>query len=199
MKFSNAILSTIIALSVSTFAFSKDVKKVHSFGVQFGGGGLEYKGQGTDGQGVGQFYTYYNYNFAPNLYIEAALVGGEDVDDWRCNENYNDDWECYNDDSDNFEFITDDFEFSALVFTLKADVKLSQRNKLYAKVGAEFYEYEFKLRRHEIIDEDGTGILLEAGWEYRWDMGIGMNASLQYNDMDDLEMSALNVGISYAF
>ena len=86
-----------------------------------------------------------------------------------------------------------------LLSLLKTDLKLSKRNKLYAKVGAEFYDYQFELDREEIIDEDGVGLLLEAGWEYRWDSGIGLNAAMQYHDMGDLEMSALNIGISYAF
>jgi len=41
--------------------------------------------------------------------------------------------------------------------------------------------------------------MLEAGWEYRWDMGIGMNLGLQYQKMNDLTSNTLNLGISYAF
>jgi len=202
MKFSNAIISSILTLSISSLAYSEEVKKVHSFGVQLGGGGLEYKGHDFDDQGVGQWYTYYNYQFVPNFSIEAGLVAGEDVDDWDDDwDDWNDDWECEGN-NDNWICYSNDqghFEFSAVVLALKADVNLSQRNKIFAKVGVEFYEYEIGFRDREIIDEEGTGFFVEAGWQYRWELGIGMNVSLQYHDMDDLEMSSVNAGISYAF
>ncbi|WP_259366714.1 MULTISPECIES: hypothetical protein [unclassified Colwellia] len=42
-------------------------------------------------------------------------------------------------------------------------------------------------------------MFLEAGWEYRWDNGFGLNASLQYQGAGDLDIDTFNVGISYAF
>ncbi|MEW6990325.1 outer membrane beta-barrel protein [Colwelliaceae bacterium 6441] len=199
MKLLTAFTATIIALSISNFSFAEDLKKIHTVGLQLGGGGLEHKGKDTDGQGVGYSYLYYNYQFSPNYYAEVGVLGAGDVDDWQCKENANDILECYSDDSDNFEIAADDFEFGAIVFAFKTDLLLNKRNKLYAKVGAEFYDYQFELARTETIDEDGVGLLLEAGWEYRWDNGIGINSALQYHDLGDLEMSSLNIGVSYAF
>ena len=199
MKLLTVLASTLIGLSISNFSLADEIKTTHSVGLQIGGGGLEHKGKDTDGQGVGHSYLYYNYQFMPNYYAEVGVLGGEDIDDWQCNDDINGKLECYTDNSDNFEFDTDNFDYGAITIALKTDLKLSKRNKLYAKVGAEFYEYQFKLDRKEIIDENGVGLLLEAGWEYRWDSGIGLNTAMQYHDMGDLEMSSLNIGISYAF
>ncbi|MCO4799040.1 MAG: outer membrane beta-barrel protein [Colwelliaceae bacterium] len=199
MKLINFTSACSLLLIITTTVFAEDKKTAHSIGLQTGGGGLEHKGKDTDGQGVGHSYLYYNYQFMPNYYAEVGVLGGEDIDDWQCNDDINGKLECYTDNSNNFEFDTDNFDYGAITIALKSDLKLSKRNKLYAKVGAEFYDYQFKLDREKIIDENGVGLLLEAGWEYRWDSGIGLNTAMQYHDMGDLEMSSLNIGISYAF
>jgi len=199
MKLRTTFNSILIALSLNTLSFADEIKTIHTVGLQYGIGGLEHQGKDTNGQGVGHSYLYYNYQFLPNYYAEIGLLGGEDIDDWQCKDDANGDLKCYTDESDKFELNADDFDFSAIVLAVKTDLHLSKRNKLYAKVGAEFYDYQFKLDRKEIIKEDGIGLLLEAGWEYSWDNGIGMNAAIQYHNMDDLDMNTLNLGVSYAF
>ena len=97
------------------------------------------------------------------------------------------------------EFLHVDDLASAVVFALKTDLSLSKRNRLFAKVGAAFYDYQIDLDHSRVTDEDGTGLFLEAGWEYRWDNGFGLNASLQHQDADDLELDTFNIGISYSF
>ena len=82
---------------------------------------------------------------------------------------------------------------------IKGDIDLSQRNSLYGKIGAQYYDYEFSRNDRFIEGDSGTGLFLEAGWQYRWDLGIGMNAGLRYQDMGDLEFTSANVGISYTF
>jgi len=199
MKLLTAITTAILALSISSSILANEIKSPHTVGLQSGGAGLEHNGKDTDGEGVGYSYLYYNYQFMPNFYAEIGLIGGEDVDDWKCIKKNSDNYVCHSDDSDDFELQADDFEFGAIVFALKTDLKLSKRNTLYAKVGAEFYDYNFEMNRKKIIDEDGVGLLMEAGWEYRWDNGMGINTSLQLHDMGDLEMTAFNIGLSYAF
>jgi len=135
----------------------------------------------------------------PNYYAEVALIGADDIDDWQCEENAAGKLECFTDESGNFEFNADNFDFNSIVLALKTDLKLTKRNRLYAKIGAEFYDYQFKLDRKQIVDEDGVGLMLEAGWEYRWDNGMGLNTGIQYHDLGDLEMNTFNIGISYAF
>jgi hypothetical protein len=70
---------------------------------------------------------------------------------------------------------------------------------LYAKLGAQYYDYEFSRNGNHLEGEDGIGVLFEAGWQYQWDMGIGMNVGLRYQDMGELTLKSQNVGISYAF
>jgi hypothetical protein len=203
MKLSNSVTALLLTLSASTFSLDAfaftDLESPHTVGLQAGGGGIEYKGKDTDGEGVGLSYLYYNYQFAPSYYFEVALVGAEDVDDWECKEKGESSWDCVSGYDNKFELQTDNFEYNAVVLALKTDLSLSKRNRLYAKVGAAFYDYRIDLDHTRIADESGTGLFLEAGWEYRWDNGLGLNTSLQHQDADDLDIDTFNIGISYAF
>jgi len=203
MKLSKSFTAILLTLSVSTFSINAfadyGVESPHSVGLQVGGGGIEFKGKDTDGEGVGLSYLYYNYQFAPSYYFEVAFVDAEDINDWKCNEKAENDWDCFSDYDNTFQLKADNFEYSAVVFALKTDLSLSKRNRLFAKVGAAFYDYQIDLDHTRVTDKDGTGLFLEAGWEYKWDNGFGLNASLQYQDAGDLDLDTFNVGISYNF
>ncbi|GLX77977.1 membrane protein [Thalassotalea insulae] len=199
MKFVNYMMATMIAFAGPTMVNAEQMKTQHSIGLQVGGGGLEYKGKDTDNQGVGTSYLYYNYQFMPGLYLEAGLLGAEDVEDWQCKNNAGGSLECFNDDTEHVELLADDFDFGSVIVALKGELKVSKRNAFYAKIGAEFYDYQFDLEREKIVDEDGTGIYAEAGWQYRWDAGIGLNAGFQMHNLGDLDMSTFNIGVSYLF
>jgi hypothetical protein len=203
MKLSNTLATLLLILSASTFSMNAfantDLESRHTVGLQNGGGGIEYKGKDTDGEGVGLSYLYYNYQFSPSYYLEVGLVGAADIDDWECKEKLVNSWDCFSDYDNNFDLQADNFEYGAVVLALKTDLSLSKRNRLYAKVGAAFYDYKIDLDHTRIADESGTGLFLEAGWEYRWDNGFGLNASLQYQGAGDLDIDTFNVGISYAF
>jgi|GEM_PF-706086 len=203
MKRSNTLTAILLTLSASTFSINAfadiALESPHTVGLQSGGGGIEYKGKNTDGEGVGLSYLYYNYQFSPNYYLEVGLLGAEDINDWECREKSENSWDCLSDYDNKFDLTADNFEYSAVIVALKTDLSLSKRNRLYAKVGAAFYDYQMSLNQTRIVDEDGTGLFVEAGWEYRWDNGFGLNASLQHQDADDLELDTFNIGISYAF
>ena len=189
--------STSSALANDTFGESQP--NVHTFGAQLGVAGLDYKGDDTDGADVVQNYLYYNYHFMPNFALEVGLIAGQEIEDWDCFRDSNDEWECFNEDDDRLGILADEFDFSALVFAIKADLPISQRNSLYAKLGAQYYDYELSFNRTKVADETGVGLILEAGWAYRWDFGLGMNAGVQFNHMDDAELHSFNVGVSYQF
>jgi len=203
MKLSNTLTAILLTLSVSTFSINAfadaNLESPHTVGLQSGAGGVEYKGKDTDGEGVVLAYLYYNYQFSPSYYLEVGLLGAEDINDWECSEKSENSWDCLSDYDNKFDLTADNFEYSAVIVALKTDLSLSKRNRLYAKVGAAFYDYQMSLNHTRIADEDGTGLIVEAGWEYRWDNGLALNASLQHQDADDLELDSFNVGISYAF
>lgn len=203
MKRLNSFSAILFALSASAFSINAfadyDVESPHSVGLQVGGGGIEYKGKDTDNEGVGLSYLYYNYQFAPYYSVEVGLVGAEDIEDWQCKEKTANNWDCFSDYDNNFQLQADNFEYEALVFALKTDLSLSKRNRLFAKVGAAIYDYQLDLDHSRIVDKNGTGLFVEAGWEYRWDNGFGLNTSLQHQDAGDLEIDSFNVGISYKF
>jgi len=197
MKRFNHISAALLTVLLSSSVIAAEKSK-HAIGFQVGAGGLEYNNLDTDNEGMGSSYLYYNYTLSQNYYFEVGVVGAEDIDDWDCDKNNNGDWECFSDGS-KLDLIADDFDYKALVVAVKTDLVLSKRNSLYGKVGALFYDYEMQLRTNKTVKEDGTGYMVEAGWTYRWDSGIGMNVGLQYQDAGDLELRALNVGINYAF
>jgi len=203
MKLSNSFTAILLALSVSTFSInalaSTDLESPHTVGLNSGVGGIEYKGKDTDGEGVGVSYLYYNYQFAPSYYLEVGIAGAADINDWECTGNGDDNWDCLSDYDNKFDLQADNFEYNAVIVALKTDLSLSKRNRLYAKFGAAFYDYRIDLDRTRVADENGTGLFLEAGWEYRWDNGFGLNSSLQYQRAGDLDIDTFNVGISYAF
>jgi hypothetical protein len=201
MKLSSPLTAILLVLSASTFSINAyadyGVESPHNVGLQIGGGGIEYKGKDTDGEGVGLSYLYYNYQFAPNYYFEVALVDAADITDWECKGK--DGNNCFLDYDNYLPSIADNFEYNAVIFALKTDLFLSKRNRLYAKVGAAFYDYRMDLDHTRIANKSGTGLFIEAGWEYRWDNGFGLNASLQHQDAGDLEIDSFNIGISYSF
>lgn len=174
--------------------------KIHNVGLQVGGAGIEYKNKDSDGQGVGASYLYYNYQFMDGVYAEAGLLNAQDVDDWACiktGERY----ECKTDEvkAKDFELEADNFKLNALVLALKGELKVSKRNSFYGKIGVSFYDYKLDVKRTKVADEDGTGLFLEAGWQYRWDNGIGFNLALQQHGMGDLDLGSFNLGVSYSF
>lgn len=195
MKLHTLIAGTIAALTLSTASYAAE--PTHSFGLQLGGGELEYNGEKADS--FASSYLFYNYKFAPFYSLEVGLLGGSDTD-WDCKQ-ISGELECFSDgDKDELHQLkADEFNLSALVVAIKTDLSLSKRNKLYTKLGLSYYGYEIELHSQSIADESGVGYLLEAGWEYRWDQGVGMNVGLQSHKMSDLKSNGLNIGVNFAF
>ncbi|GLR70317.1 outer membrane beta-barrel protein [Agaribacter marinus] len=177
-----------------------DKNSPHSVGVQLSAGGADYKNKGdADDNVIGGAYIYYNYQFADNYSVELGFSGLTDVDNWKCDRNSDDEWVCTKKNDKILNIEADKLDYSAFVIAAKGNIALSKRNSLYGKLGANFYNYELTLQKTKVADDDGVGLFLEAGWEYRWDNGIGMNAGIQYQDAGDLEISTSNIGISYRF
>ena len=70
---------------------------------------------------------------------------------------------------------------------------------MFAKLGGQFYDYEINYRDNTDTDESGFGLFAEAGWQYRWDFGLGLNAGLQFIDMGNLDTTTFTAGVSYQF
>lgn len=192
------IAIALIAASCSFAVNAQSTAEQHSMGMQAGGGGIKYKGKDSDGQGVGNSYFYYNYKFVKHFSAEVGFLTSTDIDDWECTR-INGDYKCRTDESEKFELPYDNFELTGLVLAVKGEFNVSKRNSFYGKLGVSAYDYQFDVKRKEIVDEDGTGLFLEAGWQYRWDNGVGINFGLQKHDMGDLDYSLANLGVSYAF
>lgn len=194
------ILATALSSQVYSAELSqKTTLKKHTFGAHLAAGGVEYKNSNSDNDGVGQIYTYYNYAFTENVFLELGFNAGSDSSSWECHETANDDWLCSSNNDSLFGLAVDEVNYSNFVVAAKGTLPLSQRNSLYAKVGAQYYDYDINRRNKNIIHDSDIGLYLAAGWQYQWDMGIGMDVGYEMFDMGDLDTYTLNVGMSYQF
>ncbi|MCG7551456.1 porin family protein [Pseudoalteromonas sp. Of7M-16] len=194
-----SLLSLVLAAatSFSTMANISDDK--HRVGAQLSGGSASYKSSSQDGDGVGQLYVYYNYQFDPTWALEVGLNGGGDSDKWECTDTQNRKFTCTQLNKTLFEIGANDLEYGNLIVAAKGQYKLTERNSLYGKLGANFYDYELNRGSKTLEEDDGVGFVAELGWQYDWQNGMAMNVNYQYLDMGDLDVSALGVGVSYRF
>lgn len=192
------IFALTATFSIGSIAGALD--KPHSFGAQIGSGSLEFNNSSYDGDGVAHVYGFYNYAYTEHLSLEVGLNIGADVDNFECYEAGHDDWHCsINNDDSLFDLGVDEVEYSNVVAAIKGIIPLSKRNSLYGKVGAQFYDYELSRHNRILFDDSGVGLYLAAGWQYQWDMGLGMNVGFEKYDMRDLESNVLSIGMSYSF
>ncbi|SFD14832.1 outer membrane beta-barrel protein [Pseudoalteromonas denitrificans] len=201
------ILPSLFAtvLSISSYAqndaSSTEPSKKHTFGAQWSLGSVDYDKAHFDDDGVVQIYGYYNYRINNRFAVEVGINRGADWD-WDCDNDDNDDDDDDDDDwgCDSTWFWSDDeIEFTNYVVAAKGNVELSQRNSLFAKFGAQFYDYELSYKNVLKDDDNGVGVFAEAGWQYRWDFGLGLNAGIQFIDMGDLDTTTFTTGMSYQF
>ena len=201
-------LFAISALTIATCASSAYADSIeettgtfkqHTFGVSIASGGAKYKGSSADGDGVAHIYGHYNFNFNKAFSLEVGVAAGSDLDDWDCEEVYDDEWECRSDNDRIFGLAANELYYGNLVFAIKGELELSPSNSLYAKVGGNFYDYQFERYNIDLDSDDGVGAFLEAGWQFKWQSGWGINAGFQHMDMGDLDVTSLNVGGSFSF
>jgi hypothetical protein len=195
-------ISAIFATVLSASAFANEevaqnlTDKKHTFGAQWSLGSADYERSHFSDDGVIQLYGYYNYAINKQVAIEVGINSGSDWG-WDCDNDYdNDDWDC---DTGWFDWDDDDIEYTNFVIAAKGSIPLSKRNSLFAKLGGQFYDYEINYRDNTDTDESGFGLFAEAGWQYRWDFGLGLNAGLQFIDMGNLDTSTFTAGVSYQF
>ena len=189
MKLSPLMTISLLSLSLlSTFTHAQDHQ--HSYGVTIGAGG---------GDGFAQAYLFYNYQALEHFSVEVAYNAAIEFDSWECEEKYDDKWTCDTNNKPMFGLLATEFELDGFVVAIKGQIPISQRNSLYGKLGAQYYDYSFSRNGYTVESEYGTGVLFEAGWQYQWDMGIGMNVGLRYQDLGDLTLISQNIGISYSF
>jgi len=198
MKLSRLASVSFLSLSLlSTFTFAQD--RQHSIGLVTGAASGEYKNSTQDGDGFAQAYLFYNYQAFENFSLELAYNAAVELDSWDCEETSDDKWTCGTNDKPMFGLRANEMELDGFVIAIKGQAPISKNNSLYAKLGAQYYDYKFKRNDRFVEGEDGTGVFFEAGWQYRWNCGIGMNVGLRYQDMGDLTLKSPNVGISYSF
>lgn len=198
MKLPNLAAISLLSLSLlSTYSSAQD--RPHSFGLVTGAASGEYKNSSQDGDGFAQAYLFYNYQVIEHFFVELAYNAATELDSWECNEIGNDRWTCGTNNKPMFGLFADEMKLDGFVVTIKGEAPLSKRNSLYAKLGAQYYDYKFTRNDNFVDGEEGTGVFFEAGWQYRWNCGIAMNVGLRYQNMGELTLKSPNIGISYSF
>lgn len=185
-----------IVTAGQTFASEKSP---HSVGAQLSGAAAKYKSSTQDGDGVGQLYLHYNYAINDMFSVELGLNNAADVDDWKCSDVNKDKFTCAKNDTKLFGLNADEVEYSNFVVAAKGQYSLSQRNSLYGKIGAQFYDYDISNNSKKVQSDDGVGLFLAAGWQYQWDNGLKINAGLQSMKMGYLKVAGTTLGLSYQF
>jgi hypothetical protein len=131
--------------------------------------------------------------------VELGFNTAADVDDWKCSDTNKDKFTCAKTNQKLFGFNADNLEYSNFVVAAKGQYSLTERNSLYGKVGAQFYDYELSNNKKILKSDDGVGLFLEAGWQYQWDNGLAINAGLQSMKMGDFKVAGTTLGLSYQF
>jgi hypothetical protein len=164
--------------------------KKHTIGAKFSLGSADHNNSLSSDKGVDDLYGYYNYAINHKVAIEVGFNEGSDGGlgfSISC---------CSN---------SVDLEYSNLVVAGVGSIQLSQRNSFFVKLGGQIYDYQiteyqlFTNTSQEHVDESGYGVFAEAGWQYRWDFGFGLDTGLRYIDMGDLSVLAFTAGVSYQF
>jgi hypothetical protein len=203
MTLSNLTTLSLLSISVlsislvSSFSHAQD--NPHTVGLMGGVASGEYKNSKNDGDGFAQSYFFYNYQAFENYSIELGYNGAVELDGWECDDHNSGKTTCTTNDKPMFDALADEFRVDGFVVAIKTQAAISKRNSLYAKLGGQYYDYELMKKGKFIEGDDGIGAFVEAGWQYVWDNGIGINAALRYQDMGDLTLKSQNIGISYAF
>ena len=195
MIFVNRILLAIYFVFVtfqpcSLLAVEQDqALKKHIFGAQWSLGSADHDKSLINDTGVSHLYGYYNYAIDQKLAIE---IGYNEGSDW----------------SIGWGWDSDDTKYKNFVIATKGSIPLSKRNSLFFKLGGQIYDYQITDQSFDsqlnktgnlLEKKSGFGFYLEAGWQYRWDIGLGLNSGLQFMDMGNLTISTFTTGISYQF
>ncbi|TMP26500.1 porin family protein [Pseudoalteromonas rubra] len=194
-----SLLSLVFAVSASFASQAAQHDEQHRVGAQLFGGSASYNSSDQDGDGVTHVYFYYNYQYDSTWALEAAYITGMEADEWECKDDSDDKFTCTRNDKALFGLGANELDYDNFVLAVKGQYQLSDNNYLYAKLGAHYYDYEIGYKGKTMVEEDGISFLTEAGWQYDWDNGMSVNASIQYLDMGDLDTTNLGLGVSYRF
>ncbi|MDB2386476.1 porin family protein [Shewanella sp.] len=162
-------------------------------GGSLGYGFNEFKGVAADNNEGGDnivYDIYYRYMWHDSIGIEAGYFGGETGL------------------SSAFVGIftgIENVEYEGARAALYGQYLLSERNRLYAKVGMSTNKLSYDIKRpfshdeYRHVVERGQDLYTAAGWEFRFHSGFAINVEYQYIPVQALTAQNLNFGLSYQF
>ena len=185
------ILTLVVAglLSCSTMAAQGE----HVVGGSVGYGFNDFDGISDDDSSDGDNFVYdiyYRYMWHDNFGIEAGYFAGDAGLGSALTSVFNG---------------IKNIEYSGFRTALYGQYQLSERNRLYAKLGVSANELSYDKGRpfssgeftHE--SDNSQDLYTAVGWEVRFHSGFGMNIEYQYIPIQELTAQNLNFGISYQF
>lgn len=193
--------SLIIASAFSPLVSATKLPKAGSIstGAQLSFGNIDHDRFKNDQDAAAQVMFYADYYFKPGWAIEVGVNGGENVQDWICENTDTDDGYCINNDDSNEYSFESDLEYSNIILALRLDTQVSVNSFIYGKLGAQYFDYEMSDDDGIFEEESGTGIYSELGWRYQWSNNLSANVGYQHIAMSDLTISSLAVGLSFQF
>ncbi|HIC8839367.1 porin family protein [Aeromonas veronii] len=159
----------------------------HIVGATLGYGTQSFKAQNGDQADGGDNMTadlYYRYMFNDYIGIDSGILFGTGgVVSALFDATLND---------------VKDIHYKGIRSALYAQFPVSSGNSFYAKLGANAHRVEYTINKED-QSNSGVGLYGAAGWQYRFDSGIGLNAEYQYIPMPRLDVKGVSVGLNYRF
>ncbi|CCQ12489.1 hypothetical protein PALB_34280 [Pseudoalteromonas luteoviolacea B = ATCC 29581] len=195
-------MNTLKIIALSTVLFASNLALAnndHKIGLELQGGNATYKSSSQDGDGVSSVYLYYSYQFDPLYSLEVGFIRGGESENWNCTDINDYKIECNKEKYAYFGLGADELNFHNFVVATRMEWDLTTNSHLYAKAGLHHYDYNIQKNNSNIASENGISYLVEGGWEYQWQNGIGANIALRHVDMGHLDITTWGAGISYRF
>ncbi|WP_434340004.1 porin family protein [Motilimonas cestriensis] len=182
MKKCNLLLPASIAIAlVSGTAMAGESN--HVIGGNFVMGNVDERlgGQPEEDDGYSSFDVYYRYLFDSHFGLELGYMNAGSVGMGSRNDN-----SVYQ-------------RSEGIRIAGVGQYSLSQRNSLYAKAGLAHFNVDYNSIIGESGEQSTTGFYSAAGWQYRFDFGLGLNVEYQYIPVDDFKVRGVAIGASYRF
>jgi hypothetical protein len=197
------LTSLFIASACSAFCGAAELPQAGTFnaGAQVSYGNIDHDSFSNDQDGAAQVMFYLDYYFKPGWAIEVGVNTGTNVQDWICENDDidSDDTYCTSSNESNPGSFESDLDFSNIIIAVRYDKQVSTNSFVYAKLGAQYFDYEMTDNNAVFEEDTGTGLYSELGWKYQWSNNMNASVGYQHIAMADLTTSSVTFGVGYSF
>ncbi|WP_159440327.1 porin family protein [Vibrio quintilis] len=90
-------------------------------------------------------------------------------------------------------------DYTAASVSAVTYLNLFQNHRLYGSLGLNYNNVELTHDSSKLVDDDGFGYVIRAGWEYQISEPLSVNLGLQYLSMEDVDLTTTNFGVKMRF